>query len=357
MLYEANDSYSATLTAGYTVGQSTLSVTAVPANLPTIITAGYNTDKETQFIVTGSSGGNTLTGVSRLKGANENLDNLTPLTCVNNQEFFNQFLTMISSAEALQGIIFAADGGSTDAYEVTMSPAVEALTTGLTIIVKFNTLNTGPATIDVNGLGVTDIKKYGNQALVTGDIIAGQVSILVFDGTNFQLMSVNVPALVFAAGSDINTGTDETKAVNSKTIADSYLGGATSNLQSQITALPTNDSVDTFTNKRVTKRIGTVADSATPTPAIDDVDIYTVTALAQAATFGSPTGTPTNGQTLIIRIKDNGTARALDFNAIYRFSTDIPKPTTTVLSKTLYMGFIYNTADSKWDCVASINNF
>jgi hypothetical protein len=85
--------------------------------------------------------------------------------------------------------------------------------------------------------------------------------------------------------------------------------------------------------------------------------MYTVTALAEAATFGAPTGTPTNGQGLIIRIKDNGTARALSFNAIYRFSSDLSAPTTTIISKTIYLGFIYNTADTKWDCVAYLNNF
>ncbi len=108
--------------------------------------------------------------------------------------------------------------------------------------------------------------------------------------------------------------------------------------------------------ERKLPRIGTTASSATPTPAADDVDMYTVTALAQAATFGAPTGTPVNGQKLIIRVLDNGTARALGWNAIYRAGTDIALPTTTVLSKTLYCGFIYNSAATKWDLVAVTNN-
>jgi hypothetical protein len=109
--------------------------------------------------------------------------------------------------------------------------------------------------------------------------------------------------------------------------------------------------VQTVTNKRITPRVGTVVDSATPTPAGDSQDMFTVTALAQAATFGAPTGTPTDGQKLIIRIKDNGTARALSWNAIYRV-IGVTLPITTVISKTAYIGLIYNNADSKWDCVA-----
>lgn len=112
----------------------------------------------------------------------------------------------------------------------------------------------------------------------------------------------------------------------------------------------------TLTNKRITPRIGTTASSSTPTPDADSHDQYNVTALAAGATFGAPSGTPTDGQRLIIRIKDNGTARTLAFNAIYRASSDLALPSTTVISKTLYLGFIYNGADSKWDLVALLNN-
>ncbi len=112
----------------------------------------------------------------------------------------------------------------------------------------------------------------------------------------------------------------------------------------------------TLTNKRITKREATVASSATPTPNADTTDIYTITALAAAAEFGAPTGTPTQGQALIIRIKDNSTIRELTWNAIYRASSDLALPTTTVDDKTMYLGFIYNDTDSKWDLVAYLDN-
>jgi len=117
-----------------------------------------------------------------------------------------------------------------------------------------------------------------------------------------------------------------------------------------------NAATVTLTNKRITSRVTTIASSATPTPAGDDSDIFTVTALAEAAAFGAPTGTPVNGQKLTIRIKDNATARALSWNAIYRAGSDVALPTTTVISKTLYCGFIYNSASSTWDLVAVTNN-
>lgn len=102
------------------------------------------------------------------------------------------------------------------------------------------------------------------------------------------------------------------------------------------------------------ERTNGTTSSAAPTPNADTTDMYTLTALAEAATFGAPSGTPYNGQKLLIRIKDNGTARALSWNAIY-VAGGTALPTTTVLSKILHVGFIYNTDNSlnKWMCVGS----
>jgi hypothetical protein len=108
---------------------------------------------------------------------------------------------------------------------------------------------------------------------------------------------------------------------------------------------------------RIAPRTTTVTDTATPTPSATTDDFYVITALTQTATFAAPTGTPVNGQSLKIRIKDNGTARTLAWNAAYRASADLALPTTTVANKTLYLGFVYNSTDSKWDLVARLGNF
>jgi hypothetical protein len=104
----------------------------------------------------------------------------------------------------------------------------------------------------------------------------------------------------------------------------------------------------------IAPRVASTASSATPTPNADTTDLYDLTALTEAAAFGAPTGTPVNAQKLIIRIKDNGTARALTWDAAY-VAGGITLPTTTVLSKILTLGFMYNTANSlnKWMLIAS----
>jgi hypothetical protein len=73
--------------------------------------------------------------------------------------------------------------------------------------------------------------------------------------------------------------------------------------------------------------------------------------LAAALTIGVPTGTPVNGDKLIFRIKDNGTPQTLTFNAIYR-AVGTTLPSTTTASKILYIGCIFNFAETLWDVVA-----
>jgi len=96
------------------------------------------------------------------------------------------------------------------------------------------------------------------------------------------------------------------------------------------------------------------ASTATPTPNADLVDQYDLTALAAGATFAVPAGTPVNGQKLIIRILDNGGAQTLAWNsgAGGYISRGATLPTTTVISKYLYVGLIYNSTSGKWECVA-----
>ena len=89
----------------------------------------------------------------------------------------------------------------------------------------------------------------------------------------------------------------------------------------------------------------------------DITDLYIITAQAEAVLFSNPTGTLVQGQKLIIRIKDNGTARAITYGANFRASTDLALPTTTTVSKTLYMGFMYNSTDTKWDIIAKNDGF
>jgi hypothetical protein len=103
-------------------------------------------------------------------------------------------------------------------------------------------------------------------------------------------------------------------------------------------------------NITIVPRIGTTASSATPSIDASLYEQYNITALAAAITSVTVTN-PAEGLKLVIRIKDNGTARALTLGSSFR-ALGVTLPTTTVLSKTLYLGCIYNGADTVWDVVA-----
>ncbi len=124
---------------------------------------------------------------------------------------------------------------------------------------------------------------------------------------------------------------------------------------------PTTDTIvsrtstDVLTNKSITARVGSTTSSATPSINTDDYDQYNITALATDITSLSSnlSGTPSDGQSILIRIKDNGTARAITWGASWR-AIGVTLPTTTVINKTMYIGARYNVTDSKWD-VLTVN--
>ena len=111
------------------------------------------------------------------------------------------------------------------------------------------------------------------------------------------------------------------------------------------TSSGTNTGDQTF----ITPRVQTVTSSATVTPTSTN-DIVRITAQAEALTLANPTGTFLEGQSLIIRIKDNGIARTIGYGSDYR-AIGVTLPTTTVANKTTYLGCIWNATDSKLDIV------
>jgi hypothetical protein len=97
---------------------------------------------------------------------------------------------LVTGATTHQGAVnYAADGQASDTYVITLDPAPAAYTTGMQIIFKANTANTGAATLNVNGLGAKTIVKAVSTTLANNDILASMLCLCVYDGTNFVLMN------------------------------------------------------------------------------------------------------------------------------------------------------------------------
>ncbi len=97
---------------------------------------------------------------------------------------------------------FFTTASGVDNYSATISPNAgfgygDGAATAFFCIVKFTNANTGAATLDVNTGGAKDIRKNGGSApLIAGDIAAGSVHVLIYDGINFQMVSpISDPSL------------------------------------------------------------------------------------------------------------------------------------------------------------------
>lgn len=84
---------------------------------------------------------------------------------------------------------YAVDTGGVNAYAITISGQTTTYAAGIAFQFKAANTNTGASTLNVNGQGAQTIVRTDGSALVAGDITAGAIVSVMFDGTNFQLMN------------------------------------------------------------------------------------------------------------------------------------------------------------------------
>jgi hypothetical protein len=84
---------------------------------------------------------------------------------------------------------YAQDSGAANAYVITVSPAFSAYVAGQVFQFRATNANTTSSTLNVNGNGAISIKKNVTDNLTANDIKANEVVEVVYDGTNFQLIS------------------------------------------------------------------------------------------------------------------------------------------------------------------------
>ena len=77
--------------------------------------------------------------------------------------------------------------GTTDAIELSPSPAITGYAEGQRFAFVSSGANTGAATVNVSGLGVKSVTRNGSTALAAGHIHSGVIVTIQYDGTRFQL--------------------------------------------------------------------------------------------------------------------------------------------------------------------------
>jgi hypothetical protein len=199
---------------------------------------------------------------------------------------------------------------------------------------------TGVVAVLNGGTGVTTAQAEMNR--VAGAVTSGQY--LRGNGTNVVMSAIqaaDVPTL--------NQNTTGTAANVTGTVAIANGGTGATTLAGA--SIATYAGAETLTNKRINPRVSTTASTATLTPDISSFDQFNLTAQAAGLTVAAPTGTPVDGNKIMFRFLDNGTARGITWNATYT-AIGVTLPTTTVISKMLYVGCIYNAANTRWDVIA-----
>lgn len=89
-------------------------------------------------------------------------------------------------------------------YSVLMSPKRSSLIKGAVYVIEFPSKNTGAATLNVDGLGIKNIKTKKNNAVILGDILP-QIYQLLFNGTDFIIDTIELPSMTQAQRQAIST--------------------------------------------------------------------------------------------------------------------------------------------------------
>lgn len=113
---------------------------------------------------------------------------------------------------------YKVDTGTANAYLIAPSPALTGYTIGQILSFKALNANTTASTLNVNGLGVKTIKKSGGTAdLASGDIGAGMIVLVEYDGTNFSMLNptANAPTEAPIDGSFTELGISTLTATES----------------------------------------------------------------------------------------------------------------------------------------------
>lgn len=260
MRYKANNRYNTTLIAPFDGSEDVvMKVKALPDYLPTLITLNYSTSTESTYEVTGSTGTDTLTGLTLKKGEAQNYYEGTPVDCLNWADFYNQYADVST-------FFFADDdtdyGSFDNQYHLGISDDTFDLVKGTMLAFQPIQTNTGAVTIKINNLDPVALTKNGGEALIAGDMIADQIMTLMYSGTELQLMSVS-------AEDATTTSKGIVRPDNSTTFVTSGV----------ISTLPADYETLTFTAGDATCDVsggrwfaGVIA-TATPTITIDNLDM------------------------------------------------------------------------------------
>jgi hypothetical protein len=366
--------------ANFTFNGTTATINTL--NLTNALGVAYGGTGQTTYtdgqLLIGNSTGNTLSkstltagsGVSILNGNGSITISATGAGGTVTSVSFTGGIISVATATTTPALTVAGTSGGIPYFSSATTWASSAALAANAIVLGGGA-GAAPATT-TTGTGV--VTAIGNNVNTTGGLVTqsgtlASSAIVLGGGSGSAVTSTTTgTGVVTAIGNAVNTTGG--LVTQSGTLASSALllgGGSGSAITSTttgtgvVTALGNNanatggfttiNGTATLTNKRIDPRVSSAASAASITPDVASFDQYALTAQAASLTINAPTGTPVDGTKLIFRILDNGTTRTLTWNATFTV-IGVTLPTATTANKMVYVGCIYNAANTRWDVVA-----
>lgn len=185
------------------------------------------------------------------------------------------------------------DVGAVNAISITVpSPLVLAYVAGLPLQIKVSNTNTGATTVNVNGLGAVSLVYPGTAgALSAGQLIAGGIYSVMYDGTDFQFLgsiSATVGVTSVNAGTGINVSASTGNVTVSNTGVTSIIAGAGIGVSGSTGAVTINNTAGGSSSGTFTGTLNGMSGAGTITGTVN----YAVTGdIASLYVLSSITGT------------------------------------------------------------------